>query len=77
MLFSMRPLQSPQDAKERLKLLHELHTLVRSVLQVHKDEMQAHSKPSTAPHVVRGDKVSVVTKNLFLRGEPNRKMRAR
>jgi hypothetical protein len=39
--------------------------------------MQAQSEPSTAPHFVRGDKVTVVTKNLFLRGQPNRKMRNR
>jgi hypothetical protein len=44
------------------------------VLQLHKDEMQAHTEPSTAPHFARGDKVSVVTTNLFLRGQPNRKL---
>jgi hypothetical protein len=32
-----------QDASERLKLLHEVHALIRSVLQLHKDEMQARS----------------------------------
>jgi hypothetical protein len=39
--------------------------------------MQAHTQPSTAQHFTRGDKVSVVTTNLFLRGQPNRKLRDR
>jgi hypothetical protein len=47
--------------------------MVRSVLQLHKDEMQARTEPSTTPHFARGDKVSVVTTNLFMRGQPNRK----
>jgi hypothetical protein len=29
-----------QDASERLKVLHEMHIVVRSVLELHKDEMQ-------------------------------------
>jgi hypothetical protein len=74
----MRPsIPVSQDATERLRLLHDVHTLVRSVLQLHKDEMQARIEPSTAPHFVKGDKVSVVTANLFLRGQPNRKLRDR
>jgi hypothetical protein len=78
LLFSMRPLISvSQDATERLRLLQEVHTLVRSVLQLHKDEMQARTEPSTAPQFAKGDKVSVVTTNLFLRGQPNRKLRDR
>jgi hypothetical protein len=40
---------------------------------MHKDEMQARSEPSTVPHFGRGDKVIVVTKNLFLGGQPNKK----
>jgi hypothetical protein len=47
------------------------------VLQLHKDEMQARTEPSTTPHFVKGDKVSVVTSNLFLRGQPNKKLRDR
>jgi hypothetical protein len=39
--------------------------------------MQAHSEPSTAPHFVQGNKVTIVAKNLFLRGQPNRKLRDR
>jgi hypothetical protein len=39
--------------------------------------MQARLQPSTAPRFVRGDEVIVVTKNLFLRGQPNRKLRDR
>jgi hypothetical protein len=39
--------------------------------------MQAHSEPSTAPHFVQGNKVTIVTKNLFLRRQPNRKLRDR
>jgi hypothetical protein len=69
LLFSMRPsIPVSQDASERLRLLQEVHTMVRSALQLHKDEMQACTEPSTAPHFVRGNKVSVVTTNLFLRG---------
>jgi hypothetical protein len=78
LMFSMRPsIPVSQDASERLRQLHEVHALVRSVLRLHKDEMQVRSEPSVAPHFVRGDKVSVVTKNLFLRGQPNRKLRDR
>jgi hypothetical protein len=73
-LFSMRPsIPFSQDATERLRSLHEIHTMVRSVLQLHKDKMHARTEPSTTPHFARGDKVSVVTTNLFLRGQPNRK----
>jgi hypothetical protein len=39
--------------------------------------MQAHSEPSTAPHFVQGDKVTVITNYLFLRGQPNGKLRYR
>jgi hypothetical protein len=43
-LFNMRPsIPVSQRAVERLKLLHELHTLVRSVLQLRKDDKQARS----------------------------------
>jgi putative transposase len=78
LLFSMRPsIPFSQDAAERLRLLHEVHSLVRSVLQLHKDEMQARTEPSTMPHFAKGDKVSIVTTNLFLRGQPNRKLRDR
>jgi hypothetical protein len=69
LLFSMRPsIPVSQDATEGLRLLHDVHTLVRSVKQLHKDEMQARTEPSTTPHFARGDKVSVVTTNIFLRG---------
>jgi hypothetical protein len=75
LLFSMRPsISHSQDASDRLKLLHSVHTLVRSVLQLHKVEMHERSKPSTSPHFARGDKVSIVTTNPFLRGQPNRKL---
>jgi hypothetical protein len=66
-----------QDALERLKLLHDLHAKVCTVLQMHMDEMKGRLEPSTAPHFARGDKVTVITKNLFLRGDPNRKLRDR
>jgi hypothetical protein len=40
LLFSMRPsLPVSKDATERLRVLHEIHTMVRSVLQLHKDGM--------------------------------------
>jgi hypothetical protein len=64
-MFSMRPwILVYQYATERLQLLQELHALVRSVSQLHKDEIQARLEPSTVPHFVRGDKVTVVTKKL-------------
>jgi hypothetical protein len=37
----------------------------------------ARSKPSTAPQLVRGDKATIVTKNFFLCGQSNRKLRDR
>jgi hypothetical protein len=78
MLFSMRAsILVSQDATKRLNLLHELRAMVRTVFQLHKYEMQARSEPSIAPHFVRGDKVRVVTKNFFLQGNPNRKLRDR
>jgi hypothetical protein len=78
MQFSMRPsIPVSQDATERLRLLQEVHTMVRSVLQLHKEEMQAGTEQSTTPQFSKGDKVSIVTANLFLRGQPNRKLRDR
>jgi hypothetical protein len=78
-LFSMRPsIPVSQAATERLRLLQEVHTPVRSMLQLHKDEMQTSTEPSTATHFAKGDKhVSVVTLKIFLRGQPNRKLRDR
>jgi hypothetical protein len=58
LLFSMRlSISHSQDASKRVKLLHDVHTLVRFVLKVHKDEMHERSEPSTCPHFVKGDKV--------------------
>jgi hypothetical protein len=38
--FNMRPsIPDSQDAKKRLKLVYEVHALVRTVLELHKDEM--------------------------------------
>jgi hypothetical protein len=40
--FSTRPsFPVSQDATERIRLLQEVHTMVRSVLQLHKNEIQA------------------------------------
>jgi hypothetical protein len=39
--------------------------------ELHKDEMQSRSKPSTAPRFDRGNKVTVVPKSLFVREQPN------
>jgi hypothetical protein len=58
-------------------LLQEVHSLVRYVLQLHKDEVQARTEPSTTPQFAKGDKVSDVTSNLSLRGQPHRKLRDR
>jgi hypothetical protein len=78
LLLVMRPsIFVSQDASRRLRLLLEVHTMVRYVLQLHKDEMQARTDPSTTPHFVRGDKVSIVTTNLFLRGQINTKLKDR
>jgi hypothetical protein len=44
---------------------------------MHKDGLQARSLPSTTPHFVRVNKATIVTKHLFLRGQPNRKLRDR
>jgi hypothetical protein len=42
LLSIMRPsILGSQYATERLRLLHGLHPFVRSVLQLHKDEIQA------------------------------------
>jgi hypothetical protein len=42
MLFIMRPsIPISQYAKERLHHLQELYAFLRSVLQLHKDKMQA------------------------------------
>jgi hypothetical protein len=77
MLFSMRPsIPLSQDASDRLKLLKQVHTMVRYVL-LRKHEIHERSEPSTVAHFVRGDKVSVVTTNLFLREQPNKKLRDR
>jgi hypothetical protein len=67
LLFSMR-MSNPisQDATKRLRLLHEIHTMIRSMLHLHKDEIQARTKLST-----------VVTSNFFLRGQPNKKLKDR
>jgi hypothetical protein len=78
LLFSMRPsIPVSQDASRRLRLLQEVHTLVRSMLHLHKDEMQARTVPSTTPHFVKGDKVSLVTTNIFLRGQKDMKLKDR
>jgi hypothetical protein len=57
LLFSMRPsIPISQDASERLRLLQEVQTMVRYVLQLHKDEMLARTYRQQ-PHFVKGDKV--------------------
>jgi hypothetical protein len=72
----MRPsIPVSRDASWRLRLLQEIHAMVRFVLQLHKDEMQARTELSTTPHFAKGDKVSIVTANLFLRVHPDIKVR--
>jgi hypothetical protein len=78
LLLRMRPsIPVSEDALERLRLLQEVHTLVRSVVYLHKDAIQARSEPSIAPHFVQGDKTTVITKSIFLREPLNRKLRDR
>ena len=60
-LFGMRPsIPFSQDAFERLKLLHYSHALACTVLKLHNDEIQYRSEPSTAPHFIQGDKVTIL-----------------
>jgi hypothetical protein len=47
------------------------------VVRLHNEEMQARSGSSKAPHFVRGHKVTIVLKNIILRGQPNKKFRDR
>jgi hypothetical protein len=80
-LFIMRP-STPvlQDTSERLKVLHKIHALVCTMLQLNKDVMQTRLEPSTTPPLRSrrvGDKVLIVTRNLFLHEQPNRKLRDR
>jgi hypothetical protein len=75
MRFTMQPLiPVSQDASKRLKFSKKVNVLVRTVLQLQKEKMQSCSEPSTSPHFVRVNKVSAVTMNLFMRGQPNRKV---
>jgi hypothetical protein len=62
-------------ARVRLKHLRKVHKLVTSVLQAHKDDMQARSQPSTSPQLLPRDKVSAVTNGLFLRGQLHKKLK--
>jgi hypothetical protein len=66
-----------RDATSWLQQLREVHAHVRSALYIHEEEMDARSKASTAPHFVRGCKVSVVAMNMFLQGQTNTKLRYR
>jgi hypothetical protein len=56
-LFIMRPsIPVSQDASERLKLLQEVHAMVRHVLRLHKDDMQARTnrrQPHTSSEETR------------------------
>jgi hypothetical protein len=55
--FYMRYLiPDSQDAMERLQHLHVLYALARFMFQLHNDEMDARTQPSTAPYFVQGDK---------------------
>jgi hypothetical protein len=78
MLLNMLPsILVSQDAMTRLQQLHELHIPIRSVLQLHKDDIQTRTYVSIAPHFTRGDKIIAFTKNLFVPGQPNIKLRDR
>jgi hypothetical protein len=73
MMFRVRPsIPVSQDATKRLKLLQEIHTIVRSMLPLHKDVMHTRTELSTTPHFVKGDKVSIITTNLFYEDSPTR-----
>jgi hypothetical protein len=74
-MFSMQPsIPVSQDAYERLRLLHEVNTRVRSVYSSTETRCKR-MEPSTAPHFVRGDNVSIFTSNLFPRGQTNYRKR--
>jgi hypothetical protein len=75
LLLPMRPpIQVSVAAEERSHSLREAHKLVTHVLRLHKDETPARPQPSINPHFLLGDKVSVVTKGLFLRRQLNGKL---
>jgi hypothetical protein len=78
MLFNVRPsISVSHNATERLQLLHEVHALLLSVLHPHKNGMQTRTEPSTTPHFVRGDKVTIFTKSLCFQVQLDRKRRDR
>jgi hypothetical protein len=64
-------------ARERLQLQREVYELCTYVLRLHMDYMQARSQPSIAPIFRQSDKLSIVSKRLFLRGQQNRKLKDR
>jgi hypothetical protein len=78
-MFGMRPSIHVSETHQRsvLQPLHGFRTLVSLVLQLHKDEMEARTEPSIAPQFDRGDTVTLVTKHLFLCGQPSKKLRDR
>jgi hypothetical protein len=68
-VFIMRPSipVSQYASNKRFKMLKEVDALGRSMLRLQKNKIHAHSEP----HFVRGDKMTIVTKSIFLRGHPN------
>jgi hypothetical protein len=78
LVLPLRPsIPASTDAQERLQHLCEVHELVTFVLRVHRDYMQTRFQSSTARQFQPGDKVSVISKGLFLRGQLNLKLKDR
>mmetsp|Transcript_32607 Transcript_32607/g.82239 ORF Transcript_32607/g.82239 Transcript_32607/m.82239 type:complete len:736 (-) Transcript_32607:576-2783(-) len=77
-LFGMRPtIAFSRDAQQRIQDMKEIHELVRSVLAVHKDELTV--RPSVRqqrnpPIFNVGDRVSVDTRLLKVKGQPCKKL---
>ena len=78
LLFPMRPtIPLSVDAQMKIKQMRDVHTLVRSILAVHKKELTVRPRIRQlrdAPQFHVGDNVSVVTNLLFIKGQANKKL---
>ena len=78
LLFPMRPtIPLSVDAQSKITLMKQIHELVKSILSLHKDELTIRPTVRQIRDVPRfnvGDRVSVITKLLFIKGQPNKKL---
>lgn len=79
LLFPMRPtIPLSTDAQTKIQQMKDIHELVKSILAVHKDELTVRPtvrQQRDAPQFHVGDKVTVITKLLFIKGQPNKKLK--